>query len=106
MKDMSALRAALKQRKSKGVDINIMLNIPKDGTKDDGSEKSGLAPDLNNDKQMMAVDDSVPTGDQLPEDDSTENGADPDEAQDVSLIKKLLSSGPMGKRGMMYNRGK
>lgn len=102
--NQDALKNVLKARKGKGVDITIMLGLPKDGMKDQENEKNGLAPDLEQNENDMAGMD-VDSGEML----NANPVKDPmhdDEAQDVSLIKKMLMAGGIGKRGMMSSKMK
>lgn len=102
--NQDALKNVIKARKGKGVDITIMLGLPKDGMKDQENEKNGLAPDLEQNEADMAGMD-VDSGDAI----NANPVKDPmhdDQAQDVSLIKKMLMAGGIGKRGMMSSKMK
>lgn len=102
--NQDALKNVIKARKGKGVDITIMLGLPKDGMKDQENEKDGLAPDLEQNENDMAGMD-VDSGEML----NANPVKDPmheDEAQDVNLIKKMLMAGGIGKRGMMSSKMK
>ncbi len=106
--NQGALKNVLKARKGKGVDITIMLGLPKDQM----NEKDDLAPDLEKDEQSMdgsekdlAVGADVDSGEML----NANPVKDPmheDEAQDMNLIKKMLMAGGIGKRGMMSSKMK
>ena len=102
--NQDALKNVIKARKGKGVDITIMLGLPKDGMKDQENEKKGLAPDLEQDQDDMAGMD-VDSGEMLNAN-PVKNPMHEDEAQDMNLIKKMLMAGGIGKRGMMSSKMK
>lgn len=102
--NQDALKNVIKARKGKGVDITIMLGLPKDGMKDQENEKNGLAPDLEQDQDDMAGMD-VDSGEMLNAN-PVKNPMHEDEAQDMNLIKKMLMAGGIGKRGMMSSKMK
>lgn len=104
MPNMQALREALKQRKSKGVDVTIILGSPEKNESED-NEKLGLAPDLE-EKDSSGMDASAVdgTGDDLANKNNmpTTGENHTDEEQDKKLIKEMLYG--MGKKGSMWNR--
>ena len=89
-----------------------MLGMPKDGMKDQENEKNGLAPDLEKDEQMMDGSDSdLAVNQDVDSSKAIDNMSRPDpnhadKMEDISLIKKMLAAGGIGKRGMMSSKMK